>query len=752
MNLLLATSKKEDAAVLAVLHFQQSRQAAASFQFASRTALLPPTMVNERKSRRRLGTLKRLRKIEIIKRSRTKQRRTRRVLTRKSWSAHLAELCPGEFKRRYRMSAERFNVLLEEVAKQHKFFRQLTPQQEALHRNFHGCAGIDPRHKLAVAIRWFAGGSHMDIRLVHGMSKAAVYHCMWNVVSAVNKSDKFAFYFPWDDEQGLRELELGFARLSKSQLRGCTFSEDGFGVHIVAPSDVDNVADFWHRKKMYALVVQASVDSTGRFLGASWQATGSTHDSLALKMSKLWQKLESGKLKRDPGLCGLETYFGIGDDAYENKPFFVTPWPGRDLPPAKDVFNYWHSRLRIVVEMAFGRLTQRWGCLWRALSVSHHRVPALVNCLMKLHNLCDEGNVIRIAQEDMARFIATEQAPLVFTNDSPASRGRRRSEARDCPDNHTRQVLTQHLVQIGATRPKHSQYRARTRKTARGSTMAGKAPRVDATQPAQPAGPAPPAVEQPPPPAVEQPPPPPAVEQPPPPPAVEQPPPPPPPAVEQPPPPPPRRSPSPSLSVSSSSSAGIRLSDPLPAIVAQVTPPPPPENKRSPKKPKKRRRAKNNHWTKKGNKKSRRRLIKKQKPVPTAKVLGVQAVPFAKVLSVEANAAHADTAIAPEPADASTTADAVHALASLMQRWNTSSHKSQQVLLKIADDLVNADPRVAPEQPPVWAGVSDLVGYHQRRAMVLKQLLVEATLAYYLKTNEPMEHLPYPPPHTTDDM
>jgi len=140
--------------------------------------------------------------------------------------------------------------------------------------------------------------------------------------------------------------------------------------------------------------------------------------------------------------------------------------------------------------------------------------------------------------------------------------------------------------------------------------------------------------------------------------------------------------------------------------------------------------------------------------VPAAKVLGVRAdaapaVPFAKVLSVEA---HADTAIAPEPADPSVTADAVHALASLMQRWTTSSHRSQKVLLKVAEDLVDADPRVAPEQPPVWAGVSDLVAYHQRRAKVLKRLLVEATLAYYLKTNEPMEHLPFPPPHTTDDM
>ena len=368
--------------------------------------------------------------------------------------------------------------------------------------------------------------------------------------------------FPWDDPEKLSELELGFAKLSGGKFRGCTFSSDGFCIRILCPRGVDNVQDYYHRKKFYAIVVQAFVDSTGKFVAASFKAVGSTHDSLAMKMSKFWQRLMSGELSKPTGLCGLQCYFGVGDDAYENNEFFVTPWPGRNLPTDKDVFNYFQSRCRIVVECAFGRLTTRWGCLWRPLAVHFTKVPKLVLALMKLHNLCDEEEVIRIAAEDMQHFMKLHQAPSVFTNDSPLSgkelhdhRTRRRVEVRNSRKNYTRSCVTEHLRKIGAARPPHSRYRARTKQTTRLDTMAGKAPRrVAPTSPP----PTPPADAAPPPAAVA-------------------------------------------------------------AAAVMETPPPPPADAAPPPKPQKRRRPKNYHWSHKKKKgKSRRRL-------PLARIISIEA-------------------------------------------------------------------------------------------------------------------------------
>ena len=55
---------------------------------------------------------------------------------------------------------------------------------------------------------------------------------------------------------------------------------------------------------------------------ASFKAVGSTHDSLTMKMSLIYQRLMSGELNK-PTVYGLQCYFDVGDDAYENNEFFV---------------------------------------------------------------------------------------------------------------------------------------------------------------------------------------------------------------------------------------------------------------------------------------------------------------------------------------------------------------------------------------------------------------------------------------------
>ena len=151
-------------------------------------------MVCSRKSRRALYRIKQLLKFTTVRKQDRKERRNikRHV---KSWEEHLAELRGDEFKRRYRMPQETFNFLLETIA---SFFQPLTSHQELKQQCLYGNSGIDPRHKLAAALRWFAGGSYLDIRLVHSMSVAKMYQCVWKTVDAINASEALSFKFPWN--------------------------------------------------------------------------------------------------------------------------------------------------------------------------------------------------------------------------------------------------------------------------------------------------------------------------------------------------------------------------------------------------------------------------------------------------------------------------------------------------------------------------------------------------------------------------
>ena len=413
----------------------------------------------------------------MYKRVRKKKRKNLPVC-RKDWDSHVAELRAGEFQRRYRMSIEKFNFLLTQCAAESSFFRELDAKKSMLARNAYGRDPIDPRHKLAAAIRFWCGGSYLDIRLVHGMCVETLYVCVWTAVDAINSSRKLQMYFPWDDEEGLQELEQGFSKISGGKVRGCVFSVDGFCVRIICPIGVINPRDFWHRKGFYAYVVQAVVNATGKFTAASIKAIGSTHDALAFRMSSFYAKLEAGMLSRSTGLTGVTSFFGMGDDAYGNKEYCLTPYPGRDLPEHKDSFNYYQSLLRAsTVECAFGRLTQRWGCLWKPLRVAHQRVPPLLFALMKLHNLCDTNSPVIIHDDDVHHLRNQKLAPQVFTNELGALTGSELHQLRNMQrlsrserDGLTRRVVTDHLQNIGATRPPHSRYRSRTQQTARTNT------------------------------------------------------------------------------------------------------------------------------------------------------------------------------------------------------------------------------------------------------------------------------------------
>ena len=160
-----------------------------------------------------------------IRRAR-KQRQNMQV-HRIDWDVHVATLREGEFTRRYRMSAEKFQYLLKKCAETSKFFQEASAKSIQSVRKLYSKTGgpIDPRHKLAAAIRWFAGGSYLDIHLVHTMSHQQLYECVWEAVDAINSSDKLQLHFPWDDEVGLQNLERGFSEMSGGKLRVVVFSQ-----------------------------------------------------------------------------------------------------------------------------------------------------------------------------------------------------------------------------------------------------------------------------------------------------------------------------------------------------------------------------------------------------------------------------------------------------------------------------------------------------------------------------------------------
>jgi hypothetical protein len=93
-------------------------------------------------------------------------------------------------------------------------------------------------------------------------------------------------------------------------LSGCVGAIDGLAVRIAEPRGIEipNPSSYYNRKGFFAIVVQVTCDASYRFSFISAIAPGSTHDSVAFRISVLYDILKAGALA--PG------YWIAGDDAY----------------------------------------------------------------------------------------------------------------------------------------------------------------------------------------------------------------------------------------------------------------------------------------------------------------------------------------------------------------------------------------------------------------------------------------------------
>lgn len=155
----------------------------------------------------------------------------------------------------------------------------------------------------------------------------------------------------------MEELSRGFLNISAAQgaIRNVVGCIDGIAIRIACPraSDCDDPVHYMNRKGFYSVNCQAICDATGKFRWAALTCAGSTNDCVAFEDTVLAHLIANGRLRKP--------YCIFGDAAYVCDESMVTPfssvWAKKGTP--EDVFNFYHSNLRIRIEMAFGVLVSR---------------------------------------------------------------------------------------------------------------------------------------------------------------------------------------------------------------------------------------------------------------------------------------------------------------------------------------------------------------------------------------------------------
>ncbi|XP_033945025.2 uncharacterized protein [Pseudochaenichthys georgianus] len=303
----------------------------------------------------------------------------------------------------------------------HQYFRMSAEQMDELlsllgpeltRQSTHFRAAIEPKQRLAVALRYLASGdSLVSLAFSYRLGCSTVREAVHLVCAAIEKMMMERF-LPRPTEDTWKEVAQGF--WEKWNFPNCLGAIDG--KHIVIQAPPLSGSQYFNYKKTFSIVLLALVDADYRFRVIQVGDFGRTSDGGVYAGSDLGKGLEARTLHVPtstslPGAAhlGEMPFVMVGDAAFPLKPYLMRPYPGKNLTQQKRILNYRLSRARMVVENAFGILASRWRIFHHRINLHPKNVDKLVVAACILHNFLlapSENQRLLDEEEQQGRHMA----------------------------------------------------------------------------------------------------------------------------------------------------------------------------------------------------------------------------------------------------------------------------------------------------------------------------------------------------------
>ena len=268
--------------------------------------------------------------------------------SRLNWDAHVRQLVHEDsFENEYGMPLSCYNGLV----------HILRPK---LQKKDYNCRGelITTEHVVANGLRILGGGRPKDQRHIVGMSRDASYKSFCSFLDAVNSAPELDIKMPSTPDEWDEIYQEYRSKSTHEIMAGCVGCLDGFFQRTNKPTklEVANVISYYSgHYESYGINCQACVRANLQFMYFGVVSPGSTNDNISFPLAPGLKEIFDSL---PPGL------FGLADAAYTLSEKLLIPFVGTDrCDPSQDAFSYYLSQLCIRVEMAFGRLINKFRIL-----------------------------------------------------------------------------------------------------------------------------------------------------------------------------------------------------------------------------------------------------------------------------------------------------------------------------------------------------------------------------------------------------
>ena len=240
---------------------------------------------------------------------------------------------------------------------------------------------IKAEEMCCVALRYFASGeSFRSLEYQFRISRKAISYTVKQVAAAIIKIlGETYLKTPNTTDEWLKYREsLKNVRIFQME-------------NIVLQQPKSSGSHYQNYKGSDSIILLAMVGPEYEFLFVDVGMNGRNSDEGNWSQSRLKNGFEKNTLNLPdptpfPGRNYPLPYVCTGDDAIPLTAHMMKPYPQKNLSSEKRIFNYRLSRMRRILENAFGILANRWRVFRKPFLLEPEKVKAITLALLTLHN------------------------------------------------------------------------------------------------------------------------------------------------------------------------------------------------------------------------------------------------------------------------------------------------------------------------------------------------------------------------------